>query len=89
MHILHICAKIIYFVQFYLQEYSGSKASLTVSNVTKEDSGTFVCTANNGIGESATGKANLIVKCKYMDSGNLQNRANLIVKRKYMDSVNL
>ena len=48
----------------YFQEYSGSKATLTVSNVTKDDSGTFVCTASNGIGEPTTKESHLIVKCE-------------------------
>ncbi len=49
------------------QETVDKRTYLTVGNVTKDDSGTFLCTANNGIGEPATAEAHLIVKCKSTD----------------------
>lgn len=48
--------------------YSGGTPStpdLTVTNVVKEDSGAYVCSASNGIG-TANGSVNtLIIRCKY------------------------
>ena len=40
-------------------------AKLTVPNVTKEDSGTFVCTADNGVKEAVSAEAKLVVKCEF------------------------
>nr|QRF78296.1 Nephrin [Novocrania anomala] len=44
------------------QVYGEGKSFLTVYNVSKHDSGAFVCTAQNGIGSSATKIAELLVK---------------------------
>lgn len=46
------------------QRSEGSKSYLTVYELVREDTGTFKCIADNGIGEPATRNAKLIVKCK-------------------------
>ncbi len=46
-------------------EFSDQKSVLQVANVTKEDSGLFTCTVNNGIGDAAEATAQLIVKCEF------------------------
>ena len=45
-------------------EYADGRSVLHVSDVTKSDSGIFLCTANNKIGEPTTANAELLVKCK-------------------------
>jgi len=42
---------------------TGSRSVLIIPSVVKEDSGLFVCVADNGIGESHETSAQLIVKC--------------------------
>lgn len=42
-----------------------SSATLMVNNVTKSDTGQFICEVANGIGTKATAPAHLIVKCKF------------------------
>ena len=51
-----------------VQTYENGKSTMTISNVTKIDSGVFVCTVNNGIGKPATANAEFIVKCKNSSS---------------------
>ena len=47
-----------------IEEMSPGWSKLIVHNVTKEDSGSFVCEATNGIGTAVTAEASLVVKCK-------------------------
>lgn len=49
------------------QRSEGSKSYLTVYELVREDTGTFKCIADNGIGDPATRNAKLIVKCKFSD----------------------
>ncbi|CAH1796696.1 unnamed protein product [Owenia fusiformis] len=46
------------------QVYTAGKATLTVKNVEKQDSGMFKCVANNNIGKPVEKNAHLIVKYK-------------------------
>lgn len=48
-------------------DYKG-KGYLTVTELDKEDSGMFTCTAYNRIGDAATKEAKLIVVCKFLAS---------------------
>ena len=43
---------------------SSGKSYLTVTQLAKEDSGMFTCTADNRIGSPATKEAQLIIMCK-------------------------
>lgn len=43
---------------------SDGKGYLTVTELAKDDSGMFKCTADNRIGEPATREAQLIIMCK-------------------------
>ena len=47
-----------------IQSKDWNKSNLHITNITKDDSGSFLCTANNGIGVTATAASHLIVKCK-------------------------
>ena len=46
------------------QTFEEEKSYLTVYNVTKADSGSFKCIAQNGIGTANIKVADLVVKCK-------------------------
>ena len=47
------------------QRREGSKAYLTVYELVREDTGSFKCIADNGIGSPATRNAKLVVKCQF------------------------
>ena len=47
-----------------MQDAGLNHAKIVIYNVSKEDTGTFVCVASNGIGTSATKPVQLIVKCE-------------------------
>ena len=49
-----------------VEETVAAVSKLVVYNVTKEDSGTFVCTANNGIKAAVSADAKLVVKCEML-----------------------
>ena len=42
----------------------GSKLTMSILAVVKDDLGMFQCTAQNGIGDTATANAALLVKCE-------------------------
>ena len=47
-------------------EYQAGKSTLIINNVTKGDTGTFTCVADNGVGDPAMAKADVIVKCEFV-----------------------
>ncbi|KAJ8316449.1 hypothetical protein KUTeg_006463 [Tegillarca granosa] len=51
------------------QTYEDGKSILTVHELKREDSGTFTCTADNGIGDPAVKEAQLVVKCYDVSGG--------------------
>ena len=40
--------------------------SLELQNVGRQDAGTYVCTANNGVGEEAHAEIHVDIKCKFV-----------------------
>lgn len=47
------------------QSIENGRSYLIINNVTKEDSGIFLCVADNGIGSEAQKASTLLVKRKY------------------------
>ena len=39
--------------------------TLSLNAIAKDDRGTYICTASNGIGQNATANATITVQCKY------------------------
>lgn len=58
---------------------SDGKGYLTVTELAKDDSGMFKCTADNRIGEPATREAQLIIMCKLKKHVCFQNLLTVIV----------
>ncbi len=72
-HVYMYIQQKVYLGQFIFQNNvlpSGEKSvesqSIIVQDLSRHHSGTYICTASNGVGQSASSEINLKVLCKYL-----------------------
>ena len=54
--------------------------SLELRSVSRQDAGTYVCTANNGVGEEASAEIQVEIQCKKQQDGCLFRPKSIISK---------